>query len=413
MRFLLRDIGELVTLAPAAAKQGRHIGVADLGVLKRASLLIENGRIAWIGSKLPKEWAREGLREISAAGRTVMPAFTECHTHLIFAGHRQHEFERRNLGASYQEIARAGGGILHTVSETRAASLATLKLEGQRRAARFVRQGVTTLECKSGYGLDFTSERKILKAAAALVGPRVVTTYLAAHALPPEFSSYRAYLDHLMSVDLQRMAREKLAARVDIFIEDGYFSIADGRPYLQKARELGLQIVIHAEQMTRTGATRLAVELGALSADHLVQVNDEDIRALASSQTTAVLLPTSDLYLRMKYPPARAMLDQGVRVALATDFNPGTSPTQDLSLVGVLARLEMKMSLPEVLSAYTLGAAYALGLQNEIGSIEVGKSCDLVELDGEWSELFYQVGYHPISRVWKMGRTLRMSESFS
>lgn len=407
MATLLKNISTILTMQGAALKKGRHIQEADLGIFQQASILIERDRIAWVGphKKLPKELAKKrNIREMDMKGLTVMPGLVECHTHLIFAGDRAAEFEMRNMGVSYQEIAAKGGGILSTMRNTRKASVATLAASGQERARHFVSQGVTTLEIKSGYALNLKDELKMLQAAQKIEGVRTVATFLGAHALPPEFKTYEAYLQFLGQEVLPVIKKKKLAARVDVFIEKGFFPPQASEDYLRHAQGLGFDIVVHADQMSLSGGSEVALRLGARSGDHLLQVSDNEIQALAKSEVTCVLLPTADLYTKMKYPPARQLIDAGARVALATDFNPGTSPTQDLNLVGLLARLEMKMSLPEVLSAYTVGAAHALNLQDEVGSLGVGKSADILCTEKDWRTLFYSVGESSHKAVFTRGK---------
>lgn len=409
MAKLITNISELLTLQPAMAKGGRRIQEADLGMAQNQAMYLENGRIAWLGpqKKIPKHFAqKKKLKEISAKGLTVMPGFVECHTHLVFAGNRAAEFEMRNQGVSYQEISRQGGGILSTMKQTRAASLKVLQTMSQKRVDHFAAQGVTTLEIKSGYALDLKNELKMLKVAKALQGPKIVSTFLGAHAKPPEFESYTRYLDFLRTDLLPVIQRQKLASRVDIFVEQGFFEKSAAREFLQAAKAMGFELVIHADQLTLSGGAELSVELGAHSGDHLLQVGSAEISKLSASEVTCVLLPASDLYMRCAYPKAREMIDAGARVALATDFNPGSSPTQDLNLVGLLARLEMKMTLPEVIAAYSVGAAFALNLQREIGSLEVGKSADFLCTDVSWQELFYSVGQQTPLSVYCQGESI-------
>lgn len=407
--LLISNIGTMLSLSPAMKKRGRKIIEADLGIEKNQALYIENGKISWIGpqKKIPVVLAKQKkVKEISVSGQSVIPGFIECHTHSVFSGHRAAEFEMRNQGASYQEIAKRGGGILSTMNHTRESSPKKLLEISQQRVNRFVAQGVTVLEIKSGYGLDLKNEIKILKTAKAMSGPEIVTTFLGAHAKPPEFDSYREYLHYLSDSVLPSIKKQKLADRVDIFVEKGFFDVADARTYLQKAQSLGFQITIHADQLTLSGGADLAVELGALSGDHLLEIQDSEIAKLASSEVTCVLLPASDLYMKCPYPNARRLIDAGARVALATDFNPGSCPTQDLNLVGLLARLEMKMSLPEVISAYTVGSAFALNLQSRVGSIELGKDANFICTSKDWSELFYSVGEAVPSSVYRNGRQI-------
>lgn len=410
MGILLKNISTLLTLQGAARKEGRHIAEEDLSIQTQPSaLLIEKDKIAWIGpaKKIPKEWAKKkSLREMDMKGFTVLPGFVECHTHLIFAGDRAAEFEMRNQGVTYQEIAARGGGILSTMKKTRTASLQELAKLGQERANHFISQGVTTVEIKSGYALNLKDELKMLQAAQKIEGIRKVVTFLGAHALPPEFKSYESYLEFLAQEILPIVKKKKLAKRVDIFIEKGFFPPAASESYLRRAQELGFEVLVHADQLTLSGGSDVAVKLGALSGDHLLQVTDKEIQTLAKSQVTCVLLPAADLYMKTKYPEARKMIDAGARVALATDFNPGSSPTQDLNLVGLLARLEMKMTLPEVISAYTVGAAYALNLQNEVASLEVGKSADILCTEKDWQTFFYSVGDRAKKVIFSRGKKI-------
>lgn len=405
--FVFTDIADCLTLAGAAAKGARRVTEEDLSIVSDAALVTRHGRIAWVGRRadLPAEFS--GLPRKSLGGATVLPGLVECHTHLVFAGSRAHEFEWRMQGQTYQEISAKGGGILSTVGATRAATEAELARTAQMRADRFVRQGVTTLEAKSGYGLDLENELKCLRVARSLRGPRVVATYLGAHSRSPDHPDLQAYLTHVLDVVLPEVARSRLADRVDIYVEKGFFDRDQARAYLGKARALGLSVTAHVEQLSDSGGADVALEFQPQSVDHVVYLGEESLRKVATSETTAVLLPASDFYLKMRYPPARALLDQGGRVALSTDFNPGTSPTQDLSLVGVLARIEMKMSLAEVIAAFTLGGAHALGLHNEVGSLEAGKQCDFLTLDGHWRELFYSVGHHPVRETFRLGEALR------
>lgn len=406
MGTLLKNISTVLTMDGAAHKQGRHVREEDLGILTKVSIYFENGRIIWLGPdrRIPKELAKKkSVREWDLRGSTALPGFVECHTHLIFAGDRADEFELRNQGVSYQEISARGGGILSTVKKTRAASLNQLVSLAQKRVDRFVSQGVTTVEVKSGYSLNLKDEMKMLQTIQKLKKVRTVSTFLGAHALPPEFKSYEEYLQFLSEKVLPVVHKKKLAQRVDVFIEKGFFPLKASEDYLARAKKMGFDVVIHADQLTLSGGSRAAVRQKALSGDHLIQIGPLEVKELANSNVTCVLLPTADLYTKLKYPPARQLIDAGARVALATDYNPGTSPTQDLNLVGLLARLEMKMTLPEVLSAYTVGAAHALKLGSEVGSLEVGKSADILCIEGDWQSLFYSAGEARSSLVFSRG----------
>ncbi len=415
---IFKDIGELLTLRRANEAGGRKVEEVDLSIVKDAVLVCEAGRVAWVGPSamftqaIQQQWAGiEAAEFISLGGRDVVPGFIECHTHLVFAGSRAQEFEWRIRGQSYQEIAAKGGGILSTVKSTRSAPTEELRSTAQRRAEKFLHQGVTTLEVKSGYGLDLETELRCLKVAKSLKGPRIITTYLGPHSRSPDVPDFDNYMKMVCEDVLPRLSG--LADRVDIYVEQGFFSVAQAKTYLSAARRLGFQLTAHVEQLSDFGGGLAALPFKPQSLDHLVFASDELIDALAQSETTAVLLPASDLYLRMQYPRARRMIDSGVRVAISTDFNPGTSPTQDLSLVGCLSRLEMRMTLPEVIGAFTIGAAHALGLQAEVGSLTVGKCADFCAVEGSWRDLFYSVGDHPIQAVYKMAEPIELSYSSS
>ena len=401
---VFEGIGQLITLASAAHRKGRRAEAADMIGIPDAALVSIAGKIAWLGpeKQLPARFRKVKSKNLKRG--VVIPGLVECHTHLIYAGNRAGEFERRNQGESYQSIAKSGGGILSTVRATREASEKDLAKIGQKRIDRFVKQGVTTVEVKSGYGLTLKDELKMLRAARSLKHARIVPTFLGAHAVPKEFTSADAYVDQLIK-DLPKVA--KFASRVDAFVEDGYFSAKTIKRYLKAARDLGMTASIHADQLTLSGGSKLAIEMKLSSADHLVQLGSSEIRALAASDVTCVLLPSSDLYMKMAYPRAREMIDAGAIVAISTDFNPGTSPSQDIALVGILSRVQMKMSLSEVLVAYTVGAAHALGLESEIGSLELGKSCDFNVLTGGTEELFLDVGHMPIEATYFCGDRIK------
>lgn len=439
--ILYRGIQELLTFERAAQKDGRSPQEEDLSLIKRGAFLVDTfGKILWVGEekKFSTRLVREifekkkssketrqisenkksqkpsrhrqfsnplpDLKEVDLQTQTVLPGFIECHTHLGFGGSRSQEFEWRMTGVSYQEIYEKGGGIQSTVKATRSVSPAELQKLVEERAQSFLRQGVTYFEAKSGYGLDLKTELKLLKSYKTLKSPRVVTTYLGLHAKSPDFESQDKYLEYVIDVVLPRVAKEKLADRVDVFVEKGYYTPEQAERYFQRARDLGLDCVVHADQLTLSGGSSLAINEKCLSADHLIQIKESEIRGLAQSDVTCVLLPAADLYMKCAYPPARALLDQGARVALATDFNPGSSPTQNLNLVGLLARLEMKMKLHEVLVAYTVGAAHALKVHPLVGSLTVGRDADFICTQKSWRELFYQVGDQDIHAVFSRGR---------
>ena len=423
---LFTDIARLHTFSSLAEKQGRKPQIEDLQAIENAAILVSaGGIIEWVGAKsdvkaalqaLPRKKKASRVRKVSLKGAVVLPAFTECHTHLLYAGSRAEEFERRNRGDSYLSIAEAGGGIRSTVLATAKARDKDLVSEMESRLQEFARQGVTTVEIKTGYAATIEEEQRHLKILNALKNrvakslptkkfPRVVITCLAAHSIPQgeTEASWLAKVETL----LPRLRR--MGARLDIFIEKSAFSLEGARELLKKARAEGLDVAIHADQLSRSGGTELGVELGARSVDHVIEVGEKEIAQLARATTVAVLLPAADLYTRLSYPKARQMIDSGVRVALATDHNPGTSPGLDLALVGVLARTCMQMTLPEIFAAYTVNAAAALGLENEIGALTKGRRADFLVLHsgaGLW-DLFYEIGpkrsHAAIASVWRDG----------
>ncbi len=405
---LFRNIGTILTLSGVAQKNGRHIKLEDLSPVSQAALVVREGRVEWVGPQksIPAE-LRKIKNQVDLHGQTVIPGFVECHTHTVFMGSRADEFELRNQGETYQKIAAQGGGILRTVQATREASAAKLKSAFEQRVREFVKQGVVALECKSGYGLDLETEIKCLRVIKSIDSIRMVPTFLGPHALPPEYHSASEYLEYLGQKVLPQVIAKDLSRRADIFIEKGFFSLEEGRKYLLRARKLGFDLIIHADQLSLNGGADLALELGACSADHLVNVGEKEIKKLGQSSIVCVLLPCADLYMRCDYPPARKLIDSGACVALATDFNPGTCPTQDLSLVGLLARLEMKMSLPEVIAAYTYNSARALGLSEELGSLQIGKRADFICIQEDWRELFYRAGTSLVQTVYRAGESLK------
>jgi imidazolonepropionase len=348
---------------------------------------------------------------LDAIGKVVLPGFIDSHTHLIFAGSREDEFEQRLQGQTYQEIAGRGGGINATVQRVRAASKEELKALARPRLARLLQFGATTVEVKSGYGLTLADEIKCLEAITELSaeGPlELVPTFLGAHAVPPEYRSNReGYLRLLIEEMLPEIARCGLARFCDVFCETGVFDLAESEKILTRARDLGLQLKLHADELTPLGGAQLAGRLGAVSADHLLCITDAGIDALAASGTVATLLPGTAFFLGLPYAPARKLIERGVRVALASDCNPGTCPTENLPLVGAMACTQMKMLPAEALAGLTFNAAAALGCSDRLGSIEVGKQADLIICDvPDYRHLFYHFGVNHVWRVIKRGRVV-------
>lgn len=373
----------------------------------KMAFIIEKGIIKWIGSqnKIPKNFKSDKV--IDLKNKLIFPSFIECHTHSVFAGTRAEEFEQRNQGVSYLEIAQKGGGILSTMRATRKASAKELTVLTQKRVDRFIEQGVSTLEIKSGYALDLKNEIKMLEVLKKIKGPRIISTFLGAHAKPPEFQTHAEYLQYLADRVLPVIKKRNLSKRVDIFIENKFFEGSESLVYLKQAAEMGFDITVHANQLSLSVGAEMAVNLGARSADHVINLNDDLIKGFSKSKTVAVLLPLADLYMKCAYPPARKLIDAGACVALATDFNPGSCPSQDLSLVGLLARLEMKMTLPEVFKAYTFGAAKALGIEAEEGTLEVGKLVNFICTDAELTDFFYSAGFVPELDLYIRGKIVK------
>ncbi len=372
------------------------------------AFLVSDGIIRWIGhkNKVPKNY--KIIKDFNLEKKLVMPSFIECHTHTVFAGDRADEFELRNTGVSYLEIAKRGGGILSTVQKTREISKSNLQKISQNRVNEFLRQGVSTLEIKSGYGLDLKTEIKILEVAKSMQGPEIITTFLGAHAKPKEFDSYATYLEYISGTVFPVLKKKKLTNRVDIFIEKNFFEAIDAKIFLQKAKDLNFDLTIHANQLSESGGAELAIELNTKSADHVIHLSNKTIQKFSKSKTVAVLLPTADLYMKCAYPKARELIDAGATVALATDFNPGSCPSQDLMLVGLLARLEMKMTLPEIFLAYTKNAAIALGIESQQGDFSVGKYANFICTNANMTDFFYSVGRVPIHQLFIRGSVVKV-----
>ncbi len=404
------NIGQLVTLAgPQRPRVGAEL--RDLAILADATMLVEDGHIAAVGAHSdlrPRIAANATV--IDAQGRCVTPGFIDAHTHLVFAGNRADEFEQRIAGSTYQQIAAAGGGILRTVRLTRAASEDELLAAARRHRDWMMRAGTTTIEAKSGYGLDIETELRMLRVIERLhqEGPaRLVPTLLAAHTVPPEYGDRRAdYVQSIVTELIPEVAASHLARYCDAFCDDHAFTVDEARTVLAAGKEHGLGIRIHAEQFRPGTGAALAAELGAVTADHLETVTEETLQQLRAAGVQPVLLPGSVFALgRSHYPPARAMIDIGLPIVLATDFNPGSSPVASMPFIFSLACLQMGLSPAEALSAATVNAAHSLGLGGAIGSIESGKQADfLIHEFTDYRELAYFIAAAARPRVFIAGR---------
>jgi len=407
--LIIKNAGELLTLSPSFKEE------SGLGMIQNGAVAIEKGRIFWVGKteELSGKFSlnRDG-REMNATGKVVMPGLIDAHTHLVFAGSRENEFEQRIQGLSYQEIAGRGGGILSTVEATRNSSFDELFSLGKKRLDRMLSKGVTTVEAKSGYGLSLQDEIKILTVMKALQESHpidLVPTFLGAHTLPKEFREDRThYVDLLIEEMIPKVAQERLAEFCDVFCEEKAFTLEESKQILETGKRYGLKPKIHADQLSSGGGAELAAEVHAYSADHLEYASPEGIRKMAEKGVTAVLLPGASFFLSMKkYPPARDMIEQGVAVSLATDLNPGSSMTESLPMMMTMGCTMYKLLPKEVIQATTIHAARSMGREKEIGSLEVGKQADLLVLDiPNYRYLPYHFGVDHVETVIKKGEII-------
>jgi imidazolonepropionase len=392
--LLVRDLAQLATPAGREAPL-RGTALDRVEVVEDAYLICEDGRITATGEMRRLGRLRGEVIELDGRGRCAVPGLVDCHTHAAFAGDRVEEFALRAAGATYEELHAAGGGILATVRATREAGETRLAEAVHTHRRWMLRWGTTTWEGKSGYGLDAETELASLRAVRAAGG---VPTWLGAHAVPGEFGGAGAYLEFALRDVLSRAA--ELAEAADVFIERGAFGVDDARRYLRACRDAGLALRLHGDQFAELGAVGLAIELGARSIDHLEATREGGIRALASSDVVAVLLPASALFLSRAMPPARALVDAGAAVALATDFNPGSAFCESLPLVCALACTQLKLSPAEALGACTVNAAHVLGRAARKGRLAPGYDADVVLLEApDWRYLAYHLGGDVVDRV--------------
>jgi len=410
--LLIRNIGELATPEGFAARRGA--AMKQLRIVRNAAVLCLGGKIVFAG---PEAELRIGLdakpgsysgKVMDAAGRTCVPGFIDSHTHFLFAGYRDDEFLWRSGGVPYMEIHRRGGGIGRSAEATRTASREELTLLGKKRLDTMLALGVTTVEGKSGYGLDRDTELKqleVMQSLAAETPVEIVPTFMGPHSVPPEFAGHPGdYIDFVIAEVLPEVARRKLARFADIFCEKGVFELEDSRRFLEAARAAGLGLKLHADEIVRIGGAGLAADMRATSADHLLKASAEDLARMAQAGVVATCLPLTAFTLREPYAPARSMIDSGLAVALASDLNPGSCYSQSIPLIFALAVLYMGMDTAEALTALTLNGAAALGMASETGSAEVGKRADLLLLDAPThTHLAYHTGMNLVSAVVKDG----------
>ncbi|MBP1995177.1 imidazolonepropionase [Paenibacillus eucommiae] len=413
----IRRASQVVTVAGSGNKPKTGSEMSDIRVIEHGGVVLENDRIVFVGAHGDAEaWVRSfedretdaQVQRIEAEGKIVLPGLVDPHTHLVFAGSREHELEMRLNGATYIEILQQGGGILYSTTQTRAASEQQLIEQSRRRLDRFIQYGVTTIEAKSGYGLTVEDELKQLRAARKLNDSHpvdIVSTFMGAHAVPSEYKANPDdYVRYVIEDMLPKVADEQLAEFCDVFCEQGVFTVEQSERILEAGKRWGLIPKIHADEIVSFGGAELAAKLGAISADHLLKASDEGIRMMAQAGVVAVLLPGTALYLMESPARAREMIENGVAVALSTDRNPGSSPTESLPLIMNLACFTMKMTPAEVITASTINAAYAIGRAEEIGSIETGKKADLVLFDApNYQFLQYNFGVNLVDMVIKNG----------
>jgi imidazolonepropionase len=406
--WLITGCSELLTLRGPVPRRGRALG--NPGIIRDGALLVRGDRIAAVGPRRNIERLREArlAEKLDLGGRVVLPGFVDSHTHLIFPESRAAEHEERIAGKTYEEIARAGGGIRSTVTALRRARPAALKARAAANLREFAAHGTTTLEAKSGYGLNWESEQKMLEILHELHQAQpldIACTFLGAHIVPPEFRRADAFVDLLVRQWIPAVATAGLAEFSDVYCDRGAFTVAQARRILAAGRACGLVPRIHAEQLAHTGGARLAIDLEAASADHLEKIDRSDIRALSLSGVVCTLLPGCCFHLGLaQYAPARALIDAGAIVGLATDFNPGTSPTLSMTMILSLACTQMRVAPAEAIAAATINPAYSLRQHDRVGSLEVGKYADLAAFDvASYREIPYYFGVNLCSLTMKRG----------
>jgi imidazolonepropionase len=409
MELLIQNAKEVVTVSSSGKQVKRGAEMRDLGVIERGSIFVKGGIIEWVGREADRAIDTSSETDIlDASDIVVLPGFVDSHTHLVFAGSRENEFALRAEGKTYQEIAEAGGGIWSTVKDVRAATKKELKRSAEKRLDEMMKLGTTTVEIKSGYGLDMDNEIKMLEVINDLEKEHymtVVSTFLGAHAVPPEYGKNSGeYVRFLLDKLIPYVGKRQLARFSDVFCENGYFNALQGEHLLNEGKKYGMQPKVHADELSASGGAELAAKIGAISADHLEHVNEKGINALKEANVIATLLPGVSLSFGHGYAPARKLIDAGVPVALASDFNPGSCMSFSMPMMMTIACTQMRMTPEEAITACTLNGAAALGLSNRVGSIEVGKVADLATFSvPNYRYLPYHFGVNLLSKVIKKG----------
>lgn len=403
MNLIIKNASNIITCTDS---------ISD-GVIENGYIIIKDGLIKSIGiGTIPSCLCDGNTNIIDAKGQTVIPGLIDSHTHLIHGGSRENELNMKLTGVPYIDILESGGGILSTVRATRELLKEQLKDKSLKSLNRMLIHGTTTVEAKSGYGLDFDTEIKCLEAAKELKLEHpidIVSTYMGAHAIPPEYKdNSKGYIDFMCEDVMPYVIENGLGEFLDIFCEKGVFSVDESEYIMQKAKDMGFKLKIHADEIIPLKGAELAAKMGAISAEHLLAVSDEGIKDMAKSGVTAILLPGTSFYLMTgKFAPARKMIENGVRVALATDYNPGTCPTENLQSIMTFACFGMKMTPLEIIKGMTINAAYGIGREKEIGSIEIGKKADLVIFDcPNLNYIVYHFGINHVDKVIKNGEVV-------
>ena len=409
---ILKNIGELLTCS-------EKLDNNDLGIIENAALVIENDIIKDYGKNnyILNQYQSEKFEIIDIDSQPVLPGFIDSHTHFVFGGYRDDEFNQRLRGKSYEEIMESGGGIINTVNSTRKASLSKLEKLGIQRLNNMLQNGVTTVEGKSGYGLNLKTEKKQLKVMKNLNKKHpvnIISTFMGAHATPNTFKTSEEYTNYLINKMLPEIAKENLAEFNDVFCDKGAFSIEESRKIMKTAKNLGFKLKIHADEIKNTGAAELASEMKAVSAEHLLKVSNKGIKELVSSEVKPVLLPITAFSLKEEYAPAREMMNMGLEPVIATDFNPGSCYSESIPLLLSLATLYMNMTPEEAIRGLTINAAQALNKEKEVGSIEIGKKADLVILSApSYTHLTYHIAHNSVKDVVKNGKFVIKNTNFN
>jgi imidazolonepropionase len=406
--MIIKNAAELVTCSGFKVKSGKEM--SDLHIINDGAVVIEDGIIKSVGTtdEVLKQYDESEYEVIDASGKAVLPGFVDSHTHFVFGGYRAEEFSWRLRGDSYMEIMQRGGGIVNTVNATREASKEELYRTGLKRLNSMLSFGVTTVEGKSGYGLDFETEIKQLEVMEELDKAHpidIVKTFLGAHAVPKDYKGREdEFIEYLINEVLPEVSKRGLAEFCDVFCEKNVFSIEQSRELLSRAKEMGFKLKLHADEIVQLGGAELAAELGAVSADHLLQASDKGIKDMAGKGVVATLLPCTAFSLKESFARARDMIDSGCAVALATDMNPGSCFTESIPLVFALATLYMKMSIEEAVTALTINGAAAVDRADTIGSIDVGKKGDIIILEfPSYKYIPYHIGVSTVEKVIKSG----------